>query len=81
MARLMKLGCGRIFISASPFGFSRLLGIMLPGKGAPDWVSVIGITLPLVSRVCEKSPERSSAVGIVYEFSAPGVEINACSAL
>ncbi len=38
-------------------------GTMLPGNGAPVVGLMIGITVPLELRLCEKSPEISAAVG------------------
>ena len=63
-----------MFSSASAFGSSRFVGMMLPGKqpGPPvvtlhaplDSGSLMNISRPLASKVCEKLPVRSSAVGI-----------------
>jgi hypothetical protein len=67
-------GSGIMFSSASAFGSSRFVGMMLPAKhpGPPvvtlhaplESGSLINISRPLASKVCEKSPLRSSAVGM-----------------
>jgi len=60
----------------------RLAGMMLPGKQAGPPVTTLHapeasgsrmlIRRPWLSNVCEKSPLRSSAVGMVRVLSAPG---------
>src|SRR5437867_1578474 len=63
-------GRGNRFIIANPARLIRSGGIMLPGNCLPVDGSMIGISTPVVVVVCEKSPLRSRAVGIVYWFGA-----------
>src|ERR1035438_8170538 len=65
MARFVKLGSGRMLRSACPFGSIRLVGITLPGNGLPVCGSLTTIILLLRSRLWEKLPCRSRAVGTV----------------
>src|SRR5215831_9564350 len=65
-----KFGVGKKLSIARPVGSMRLEGILLPGKGAPVLGSVIVISDPLFCRLWEKSPARSSSVG-VYLFCTP----------
>jgi len=50
---------------ACPCGLMRLAGTLLLGKGACVVGSKIGTCTPVVVTVCEKSPARSSAEGMV----------------
>ena len=54
---------------ASPAGLIRLAGILFPGNCSPVNGSVMGTCAPVVVTVWEKSPARSSAVGIVKVLS------------
>src|SRR5207237_2824115 len=75
-------GSGSMFRSASAFGSSRLDGITLfvkqPGPPvaalhAPEASGSLMYTRrPFASRVCEKSPRRSSEVGMRYSRTCPG---------
>jgi hypothetical protein len=79
---LVVLGSGIIFISASAFGSKRFAGILLSGKqpappavtlhAAVEFGSLMNISRPFASNVCEKSPARSSAVGMRYSRTGPG---------
>jgi hypothetical protein len=79
---LEVLGSGISFRSASAFGSSRFAGIWLFGKhpgppvvtlhAAVELGSLMKISRPFASSVCEKSPCRSSAVGIRYSRTCPG---------
>src|SRR5215472_16051949 len=68
-----KLDSGKDFSSARPFESSRLVGMTLPGNGAPVLGSLTTISEPFRFSDCEKSPARSSAVGTVTCRSAPGL--------
>ena len=61
----MALAAGKVFSSACPLGLIRSAGIRLPGNGMPVNGSVTTIRLPPESKLCEKSPIRSNAVGTV----------------
>src|SRR5947199_7937263 len=65
-----KFGSGKKFSMAWPRGVIRLDGILLLGNGAPVVGSLITMREPLFWKLCEKSPTRSSAVG-VYLFWVP----------
>src|SRR5579872_3774519 len=64
-ARLVTLGIGMMFMKNCPLGLSRFAGMTFPGKGACVVGSVMTRRLPAWSNDCEKSPPRSSAVGVV----------------
>ena len=56
----------------------RLAGMMLPGKLAPDTGSRTGINVRAVAlgaKLCEKSPLRSRAVGMVVFDEEAGVVV------
>src|SRR3954451_10476505 len=57
---------------ARPVGSIRFFGITLPGNWAPVVGSVITKRLPLFWRVWEKSPLRSSSVGVYLLWAPPG---------
>jgi hypothetical protein len=71
----MAFGSGSTLSSARPIGSMRSAGMMLLGKhaGPPPFAaqfpvsrgSRMEINRLLLSRVCEKFPSRSSAVGIL----------------
>src|ERR1700692_1950728 len=65
MARFRKLGCGKILRMAWPLGSIRLAGTRLPVNGEPVVGSLTTISRLLRSKLWEKSPRRSSAVGTV----------------
>src|ERR1019366_5302803 len=69
-----KLGKGKKFSIACPTGVMRDAGMMLPGNGVTGLVvgSLMGVSVPLFCKLCEKLPWRSSAVG-VYLFCTPPV--------
>jgi hypothetical protein len=54
-----SLGSGSTFMKATPSGFMRVAGMMLPGNGPPVFGSLTGIRVPLLVREFEKSPARS----------------------
>src|SRR5207244_9011293 len=64
--RSAVLGNGNTLSSFGPLELIRFAGILLPGNGRPVVGSLITINCPLVSRLCEKSPWRSRAVGTLY---------------
>src|SRR5436309_261759 len=66
----VKFGSGKKLSIAWPSGVIRFTGILLPGNCAPVSGSVMVIREPLFWKLCEKSPPRSSAVG-VYRFCVP----------
>src|SRR5579872_7475155 len=67
-----KLGRGKKLSMAWPSGLIREAGMMLPGNAAPVVGSIIGVKEPLLLKLWEKLPCRSSAVG-VYLFCVPPV--------
>jgi hypothetical protein len=77
-----RFGTGSMSRSVCVFGSIRVAGMTLPGKqpGPPAVTlhaparcgSLMNTSRPLTSRVCEKSPRRSSSVGIRYRRSGPG---------
>src|SRR3954469_267358 len=58
-------GNGKRLSIAAPARLNWLAGILLPGNGVCVVGSKIGIRTPCVVAVLEKSPARSSALGIV----------------
>ena len=81
----VAFGSGNRFSICRPIGLMRFAGILLSGKqpGPPVLTlhaspcaarigSLIQRTWPALLNVCEKSPARSSAVGMVLSCSVPG---------
>src|ERR1035437_5579882 len=70
MAGVM-VGIGMRAAIFSMSGFKRLLGMILPAKGALPLVGSVMMGTVLLPRIdCEKSPSRSSAVGTVAVIEA-----------
>ncbi len=55
-----------------PSELIRSAGMTLPGNGCPVRGSMIGWIVPLVTRVCEKSPRFSASVGMFARLTVDG---------
>ena len=73
MPRSSAFGSGKTPRSAWPLRLMRLAGITLFGNGSPVSGSRITMRRPFESIDCEKSPARSSEVGVVTCCSGRGL--------
>src|SRR6185312_10622314 len=68
----VKFGSGKKFSTDCPTGLIRFSGILLPGN---CWFPFAGSStrssVPLLLKLCEKSPARSAAVGVYLNCCEP----------